>query len=244
MSTQTRERNYTKNPHTARWLMAFHTAGGTRTGGAVAEVADDTEALALEAAQDDDLLDLVEDKDVVDLRTPGQVKFMDDLVARLTRLDPATGEAAREYTQRMTENGKWTSERGGNASQWIDRMIGKERELKAAAPKVTTGEVEIPANRYGIHKDGEVKCYAVDYGKEGTRWEGFLFLNRISSDDLFPVKNPAEKAAILAEIRKDVEAAQILAGLTLRRCRRCGRGLSDTKNPYFELALGPECGGK
>lgn len=231
---RTIERNYVKKPHTARFLMTFHSAAYG--------LPSDIEETKVE---DTDLLDLVEDKDVVDLRTPGQTSFMDDLISRLTKLDPATGEAARDYTQRVTEKGGWTTGRTGNASAWIDRMIQKERELKAAAPAPTaqpTGEVEIPANYYGIHADGEVKCYQVDYGKDGTKWEGFLFLSRVSSDDRFPVKNPGEKARILAAIREDVEAAQILAGLTMRRCRRCGRGLSDTKNPYFDVALGPDCG--
>jgi hypothetical protein len=241
---RTIERNYRKNPHTANFLMTFHTAGGTNLGGGA--VADDTEALALEANQDVDLLDLVEDKDVVDLRTPGQVKFMDDLIGRLTALDASSGEQARTYTDGMTEHGRWTTGRTGNASAWIDRMITKERELKAtapAAPKVTTGEVEIPAGRYAVETD-EVRCYTVDYGKAGTKWEGFLFLNRISSDDRFPIRNAGEKARILAAIRADVTASAILAGLTLRQCRRCGRELSDTKNPYFSVALGPDCGAK
>lgn len=238
------DQNFKKNPHTARWLMAFHTAGGDNLGGAATEVQDDTEALALEAREDEDLLNLVDEKDVVDLRTEGQARFMDDLIGRLTRLDPASGEAARTYTNGMTEHGRWTSGRNGNASAWIDRMITKELELKAAAPaapKVASGEVEIPAGRYAVETD-EIRCYTVGYGKAGTKWENFLFLNRISSDDRFPIRNAGEKARILAAIRADVTASAILAGHTLRQCRRCGRTLSDTKNPYFPVALGPDCG--
>jgi hypothetical protein len=232
-------------------LRTFHTAVSSEGRDYRAEMvqaerdlADDARALRLEADQDVDLLDLVEDKDVVDLRTEGQARFMDDLIGRLTQLDPATGETARTYTLGMTEHGKWTPGRDGNASAWIDRMIQKERALKAAAPaapKVTTPE--IPAGRYAI-VDGEVKCYSLEYGKEGTKWAGFTFLNRISSDDRFPIRNGAEKARILAAIAADVEAASILAGHTLRQCRRCARTLSDTKNPYFSVALGPECGTK
>ena len=102
---------------------------------------------------------------------------------------------------------------------------------------------EIPAGRYAVETD-EVRCCVIDYGKPGTRWDGFLFLSRISSDDRYPIRNAAEKARILAAISADVDASAILAGLTLRQCRRCGRTLSDTKNPYFEVALGPECGTK
>lgn len=232
---KTIERNYTKNPHTARFLQTFHSAVNSTTGRDYREEMNVTEG---------DLLDQVADLDVVDYRTAGQTQFMEDLIARMTVLDASTGEAARTYTDGMTEHGKWTAGREGNASAWIDRMITKERALKAAAPAAqptTTPATEIPAGRYAV-VDGEVKCYAVDYGKDGTKWAGFLFLNRISSDDRFAIRNPAEKARILTAIAADLEAASILAGHTLRQCRRCGRTLSDTKNPYFSVALGPDCG--
>jgi hypothetical protein len=247
---KTIERNYRRNPHTASFLQTFH-SGISSTGRNYREEmhvddnAAEFELARTQAAEEDDLLNLVPENVVTDARTPGQVKFMDDLVRRITDLDPATGETARAYTEGMTERGLWTAGRGGNASAWIDRMIGKEAELKKAAPAPSPAApaAEIPAGTYAVETD-EIRCYTVDYGKAGTRWEGFLFLNRISSDDRFPVKNPAAKAEILAAIAKDVEASEILAGITLRRCRRCGRQLSDTKNPYFSVALGPDCGGK
>ena len=246
------DRNYKTKPHTARFLMAFHTAAY----GLPAELADENAAEYALAAGDGapvDLLDTVDVDAVVDRRTPAQIDFMEDLITDLTELDAEAGRKAREYTDGMTERGLWTPGRwdaetqtGGNTSRWLTNLKAKIKELKAAAPKVappaTGGEVEIPANNYGINHDGEVKCYQVDYGKEGTRWEGFLFLSRISSADRFPIRNAAEKARSLAAIREDVEAAQILAGLTLRQCRRCHRPLSDTKNPYFSVALGPDCG--
>jgi hypothetical protein len=245
-------RNFRKNPHTATFLQTFHSAIGTNGRNYREELnVDENQAEIDLAAAEGDLLDQVADLDVVDYRTAGQTQFMEDLVARLARLDAATGKAARDYTDGMTEHGKWTAGREGNASKWIDKMIAKERALKAAAPvaqPTTTPAVEIPAGRYGV-QDGEVKCYTVDYGKDGTKWAGFLFLNRISSDDRFPIRNAAEKARILDAIRADVEAASLLAALTLRICRGtmkngqpCGRTLSDTKNPYFAQGYGPECG--
>lgn len=239
---RTIERNYRKNPHTANFLMTFHQAAY----GLPAEI---DESRAAEIGGDaalEDLLDLVNPAVVPDLRTDAQKNYMEQLITVITDLNAEDGQKARTYTDGVTEHGKWTPGREGNASKWIDRLIAKKQALRAAAPKVAPvtapGEVEIPANNYAITKDGEVKCYTVDYGKEGTRWEGFLFLNRISSDDRFPIRNRAEKEAILATIREDVEASQILAGLTLRSCRRCHRTLSDTKNPYFSVALGPDCG--
>lgn len=240
---KTIERNYRRNPHTANFLMTFHTAGGTNLGGGA--VADDTEALALEAAQDDDLLNLVPVDQVVDHRTGPQADLMESLIRQITELNSEDGEKARAYTLGMTERGKWTPGREGNASSWIGKMIAKVDALRKAAPaQPTTGTaVSIPAGRYAVETD-EIRCYSVEYGKEGTRWAGFTFLNRISSDDRFPIRNPAEKARILDAIRADVDASAVLAALTLRQCRRCGRTLSDTKNPYFSSGLGPDCGSK
>lgn len=196
-----------------------------------------------EMAEDTDLLDLVPQDRVADLRSTGQTELMAKLVNEIAELDGEAGHQARTYTDGMTERGLWTPGREGNASAWISRMIAKVRELKASATREpeAPSDSEIPAGRYAVTTD-EVRCYSIDYGKPGTRWDGFLFLSRISSDDLYAIKNPAEKARILAAISADVEASAILAGLTLRQCRRCGRTLSDTKNPFFSVALGPECG--
>jgi hypothetical protein len=198
---------------------------------------------ASEAAEGSDLLSLVPDQDP-DLRTEGQARYMEDLIADLAKLDASIGRQAREYTDSMTEQGRWTPGRGGNASVWIDRMLSKIKELRAAQARTVTPNITMIApGNYAI-TDDEVRCYSIKYGREGTRWEGFLFLARISSDNEFPIKNRAEKARILEAIGANVEAASILAGITLRKCRRCGRTLSDTKNPYFLMALGPECGSK
>jgi hypothetical protein len=203
--------------------------------------------LSVISGEGEDLLDLVPADHVADLRSEGQANFMETLIAEVTALDAELGRQAREYTDRMTEAGRWTPGREGNASAWITRLLAKLSQLRAAVraarPVSPAPAVEIPAGRYAIETD-EVQCYSIEYGRKGTRWEGFLFLNRISSDNLFPIRNRAEKARILDAIAADVTASAILAGLTLRKCRRCGRTLSDTKNPFFSVALGPECGAK
>lgn len=203
---------------------------------------DNATEYALAATGDTDLLDMVPDV-APDLRTSGQTKYMEDLITALTALDSELGRQAREYTDGMTEQGRWTPGYKGNASTWISRLLAKLDEVRAAQPRITSPTVKIPSGRYAITEEGEVKCYEISYGKDGTKWAGFLFLNRISSDERYRVNRQA-KTRILAEISKDVTASAILAGLTLRQCRRCGRTLSDTKNPYFPVALGPECGTK
>lgn len=253
MSTQTIERNYRKNPHKATFLQTFHSGISSTGRNYRAELAtqdDNAAEYKLAAEESGDLLNLVEERDTVDYRSPAQAALMTKLLADIEALDAATGAAARKWTNDATAAGHWTAGRNGNASAWITRMIEKVREMRAAAPVAAppAPAVEIPAGRYAVETD-EIRCYAVDYGKPGTHWDGFLFLNRISSDDRFPIKNPAEKARILEAIAADVEAASLLAALTLRICRGtmkngkpCGRMLSDTKNPYFTSGLGPECG--
>lgn len=243
---RTIERNYRKNPHTARFLMAFHAAAY----GHATEVDDNAAEYALaqgDGAPAADLLDLVPAETPAFSPSAKQTAWIDDMIREIEAGDADAGRQAKDYTVKMI--GHWTPGKDGNLSRWIDRLIAKRDAVRAAArrapaPVAPTASPEIPANNYGIQKDGEVKCYQVDHGRVGTKWEGFTFLNRISSDDRFPIRNGEEKAFILAEIAADVDAARILAATTLRQCSHCHRELSDTKNPYFSIGLGPKCGAK
>lgn len=254
---RTIERNYRKNPHTASFLQTFHSGISSTGRNYRAEMSpvEEPETITTYSfgtvAETDDLLALVPDAPA-DLRTERQAELMESLVAQITELDGEAGAQARTYTDGMTEHGLWTTGRDGKASAWISRMIAKVEMLQTAArqtaPATPAAEVEISAGRYAVKTD-EVRCYSIEFGKAGTRWAGFLFLNRISSDDRFAIKNPAEKARILEAIAADIDAAALLAAMTLRICRGtmkngmpCGRTLSDTKNPYFSQGYGPECG--
>lgn len=232
---RTIERNYRKNPHTARLLLNFPRGGQ----GLPAEITP-----TAPATEGEDLLGLVPVESPAYRPSERQAAFMEDLIRDITALDAVTGGKARTYTDGMTENEKWTRE---NVSTWIDHMKAKRAELRrnaATAVPAPAPTTSIPNGRYGIKVDGEVKCYKVGNGKAGTQWEGFVFLDRISSDDLFPIRNQDEKDRILAAIGADIDAAAVLAALTLRQCLRCGRTLSDTKNPHFYRGLGPDCGDK
>lgn len=236
---RTIERNYTKNPHTARFLQTFHSGIGSNGVNYREGIVTEEKALELEANQDADLLDLVEDKDTVDLRTEGQARFMDDLISRLARLDPATGEAARVYTDGMTEHGKWTPGRDGNASAWIDRMIRKEAELKAARPAEPTEAPAVPDGRYAVEEDGTLRFFHLRNGKAGTRWEGFVFIDIQASDDLHSIRDRARKARIVALIAADLETASRRYGQELGVCGRCGRTLTDEESRAY--GIGPVC---
>lgn len=237
----------TERPRKFDLLRTFHTAVSS-TGRDYRQeltVDDNAAEYALAASEAGDLLDEVEDKDVVDLRTPGQIRFMDDLVARLTALDPATGEAARAYTERGTTEGAWTPGRDGNASRWIDKMISKEAELKAnrpAAPVTGPEAPEVPNGRYAVEEDGTLKFFHVRHGKTGTRWEGFTFLDIQASADTYAIKDRARKARILALIAQDVEGALCRYGQELGVCGDCGRTLTDETSR--SIGRGPICRSK
>ena len=231
------ERNYRKHPHTASFLMAFHTAGGTNLGGGA--VADDTEALAAEAAQDNDLLDLVPETPA-DLRSPAQAALMDSLVRQITALDPEAGEKARTYTDGMTEHGLWTPRREGNASDWISRMIARVNLLKevakSTAPVAPTAEVA--DGRYAVEHEGVLKFFRV---KNGNR-PGFVFLDVQASDDWHAIRNVTRIREIVALIARDAKAAMIRYGHELGVCGRCGRTLTDEESRA--AGIGPVCAGK
>jgi hypothetical protein len=219
------ERNYRKNPHTARWLMAFHTAGGTRPV-AVAE-------------EEIDLLNTIPVDVVVDRRSPRQAELMTSLVAQITELDAELGAKAGEWTAKATAAGHWTPGREGNASAWITKMIDKVRELKAAAKAEPTAPVaEVADGRYAVEEDGVLKFFKVTNGKR----PGFVFLDVQASDEWHSIRNLARIRKVLALIATDAHGAMVRYGHELGECGRCGRTLTDEASRA--AGIGPICASK
>jgi hypothetical protein len=235
MSTQTIERNYTRNPHTARFLQTFHSAIGSNG----RNYRDDAAALATEAGQDD-LLNLVPADKVADLRTVPQAQLMEKLIKQIGELDLETGCKAASWTMGMTERGLWTPGRQGNASDWITRLIGKERELRQAAARKAPAApmAEVADGRYAVEEDGTLKFFKV---KNGGR-PGFVFLDIQASDEWHAVRNVTRIREIVALIAQDPQAAMIRYGHELGECGRCGRTLTDEASRA--AGIGPICASK
>jgi hypothetical protein len=240
MATTTRERNYTKNPHTARFLQTFHSGIGSNGRDDRAEMADDAAALAAEAAEDNDLLGLVEDK-VEDLRTGPQAKLMDRLISQITELDAELGAAARTWTDKATASGAyWTPGRQGTASAWITKLIDKAGALRveAARKAPATPAAKVADGRYAVEEDGVLRFFKV---KNGRR-PGFVFLDIQASDEWRKISSVTRIRKIMALIAQDPHAAMIRYGHELGECGRCGKVLTDEASRA--AGIGPVCASK
>lgn len=223
MTNTTIERNYRKNPHTAKWLMAFHTGGQ----GLPADIETET----------DDLLNEVPVEAPAYQPSDRQKQFISDLLGQIRELSSEAAEAATSYTRGMTENGRWTRE---NVSTWIERLISKRQELRKAAAQVPAPQAtpEVPDGRYAIEEDGALRFFKVKNGRKA----GFVFLDIQASDDWHSIRNLGRIRRVLAEIAKDPREAMLRYGREIGECGHCGRTLTDAASRA--AGIGPICAAK
>lgn len=193
------------------------------------------------ATSEPDLLDLVPDQEP-DLRTEGQIRFMEDLIAELTKLDGELGRQAREYTDSMTERGRWTSGREGNASTWIDRMIVKRDQLRqaerAGKAQARQGAVKIEDGMYLL--DGEIfKVQHAVHGS-GKQYATQLIPNEPGQKATF-IYVPGVVSRLRPEHRMTKEKAKQWGAL-YGTCVRCGAVL--TAEDSIDRMMGPICATK
>jgi hypothetical protein len=172
-----------------------------------------------------------------DGRSERQAELMTSLVSQLEDLDTETGAKARAYTEGMTEHGKWTAGREGNASAWIGRMIAKVRELKANRPVATPTTDDfsnVPVGYYALATDAGIKFYRVTRSDAGR-----TYLRVQASDEFHLIRNLATKTQIMNAILADVRGAHALYGQHIGRCGRCHRTLTDELSR--SRGIGPDC---
>ena len=251
-----RERNYRKNPHTARWLMTFHTAGA----GLPADLDEERSATeflsggtqpqperrtALNAQNTEIFIKGWRILTGPGLVTEKQAKWIVSIAETKANV---TDTMIRSLAERLAQGFARQA-----ASEFITRYKdwpNREEPFSAAkaeaiAPGATDEEVKaivVPAGRYALRgADGVVKFYKLDRPTQG-KWAGYTFLKVQASDDLYPIRNRAEKERIIAEIGRDVESAERLYGQELGRCSRCGRTLTDETSRAY--GIGPDCRNK
>lgn len=221
MTTTTRERNFKKNPHTARWLQTFHAAAYGLASDVKAETAGE------------DLLNLVPTAAPAYRPSPAQVKFISDLILQINAMDTELGEQAASYTAKMDREGAWTKE---NTSRWIDRLIAKRAELRAAAPVAPKGKpVAAPV---GITEDGmylfEEKIYKVQFAVNGSgRLYAKLLVRGADGENATFEYAHGVVTKLRPEHKMTLEQAKAFGAL-YGTCIRCGRTLTDE----FSIANG------
>jgi hypothetical protein len=225
MSTQAIERNFKKNPHTARFLQTFHSGIGSngRNYREEMNVTTTTEA--------DDLLDLVPAAAPSYNPSAAQVALISKLILEIHAMDAELGSQAGTYTAAMDRECAWTRE---NTSRWIGNLIKKSRELSAAA-RSTAPAAEVADGRYAVEEDGVLKFFKV---KNGNR-AGMVFLDVQASDDWHAIRTVARIRKIVALIAQDPKAAMVRYGHELGECGRCGRTLTDEASRA--AGIGPVC---
>jgi hypothetical protein len=226
MSTQTIERNYRKNPHTARFLQTFHSGIGTNG-------RNYREEMNVAATTDtDDLLNLVPTQAPSYTPSAPQVALIAKLILEVHALDAELGSQAGTYTAAMDREGAWTRE---NTSRWIGNLIKKVRELSAA---VKTPAPQVEDGRYAVEEDGVLKFFKVKNGHKA----GFVFLDIQASDDWHGIRDLGRIRKIVALIAADPHAAMVRYGHELGECGRCGRTLTDEASRA--AGIGPVCASK
>ena len=137
------------------------------------------------------------------------------------------------------------------ASKLIGRLVALPRKPVPATVTAYAEQTlwEIPAGRYALVNDkadeadtNPVLFYRVSVGKEGTRWEGRRFVERIvGGDHNYPVKG-AQATQVLGTIHADILGAAKLYGKEIGKCSNCNRTL--TRRLSRELGVGPVCAEK
>ena len=237
-----RDQNFKKNPHTARWLMTFHTANGANYRTETAEESTEERAAmeflgATGQAPNSEIF--IKGYRILTgpgLITPAQAKWVVDIAETK---EGVTDAMVASLAERLTQ---------GFARSSASAFITKYKDLpKKAAPVAmgpgedTTGPVRdaqgVAAGRYAIVEDGVTKFYRVTEGK--GRWAGRTFVEAQASDDHWAIRNPAKRAEILKAIAANPEEAATRYGVELGSCHRCGRTLTDETSRA--LGIGPEC---
>lgn len=162
--------------------------------------------------------------------SPAQADLMRKLLGELKSLNQDVYWEAQQYTARMS--GHWTPGREGNASRWIDRLIAKVKELRAAATLGIEDGMYVMDDivykvQHAVHGSGQ------QYAKE-------LIPNGEGEKARF-VYAPGVVRKLRPEHRMTVEQAKEWGAL-YGTCVRCGTLL--TAEDSIERMMGPVCATK
>jgi len=130
-----------------------------------------------------------------------------------------------------------------DAERFPDTPVqGLKTESRKNGPNMDKGLADqVKAGYYFIvdPTNDEERFFHVSKGKEGSRWEGYTFLDVRGGDFLYKIKDPAHREAVYKEILKDPVTAMNEYGIRLGVCGNCGRTL--TARDSRLRGIGPIC---
>jgi hypothetical protein len=112
-----------------------------------------------------------------------------------------------------------------------EQLTGKPAESKPAN--------DVPAGHYAIGAEGETKFYRVQYGKPGTKWDGFCFVDVQASDDYYAVKGKGKFEVLDAITAQGIVESAKRYGHELGKCGMCLKTLTDPVS--IANGIGPDC---
>jgi hypothetical protein len=252
----TRQQNFHKNPHTARFLQTFHSGIGSngrnyrQEMGVEAEEATATEFVSGGAKVAQTIIHIKGYKVLVgdaSLVSEAQAKWIIDIAEKS---EGVTDEMVKSLSIRLEQ---------GFARAAASAFITKYKDLPRKAVETTAAQINaghagpgtdatvpvrdaqgVRAGRYAIVEDGVTKFFRITEGK--GRWAGRTFIEAQASDDHHPIRNGERRAAILKAIAESPLEAEQRYGQELGCCSRCGRTLTDETSRAY--GIGPDCRSK
>jgi hypothetical protein len=90
----------------------------------------------------------------------------------------------------------------------------------------------LPAGKYALrHRETrKVHFFSVEYGKNGTRWQGYTFVTEHLGPNRRQVRDPQERNGVLAGIKRDPLGALKLFAQETGQCSYCGLELTNERS--------------
>lgn len=141
-------------------------------------------------------------------------------------------EFAQDLARYFDRKGRLTERQEAAA-----RSMREKVEVKRQSRSSGGGYPDVPAGRYAIEVNGEIKFYKVDRPTQG-RWAGWTFVKVQASDEFYRVKGAAARS-ILEQIEQDPIEASKRYGREIGRCGVCNRTLTQPES--IAAGIGPIC---
>lgn len=169
--------------------------------------------------------------------------YLRDLIAK-RESDDADGRIYETIMDALGGKTVWADEARA-AIKWLLSQPHKPRPAgETASPARRLGMPDVPAGRYCLERNGELKFYQVDRPTEG-RWAGFTFVKQLigAPGDYRKIRFTKEQARpILEEIAKDPRAASSRYGMESGVCGVCSSPLTNAESLAY--GIGPICRAK